>query len=231
MRVGGTAAVMGVDRLVETGRLLAAEMLEATPTDLHYAQGHYVITGTDRRVSLFQVAGRAEERGETLSAQADFEQQRESYSSGCHVCEVELDPDTGRVSIQSHVMVTDVGCALNPMLVDGQVHGGAAQGLGQAAMEQVVYDGDTGQTLTGSLMDYTLPRADDFPRFHTATAETRETDNPLGVKGVGEGPTTGSPAAFMNAVRDAVASAGGGDVQMPATPLAVWRALQRATQD
>jgi len=121
---------------------------------------------------------------------------------------------------------------VNPMLVDGQVHGGAAQGLGQAVFEHVVYDPDTGQCVTGSLMDYCLPRADDLPAFVTATAETRESDNPLGVKGVGEGPTTGSPAACMNALRDALASAGAArgarTLQMPATPLAVWRALRKS---
>jgi carbon-monoxide dehydrogenase large subunit len=140
------------------------------------------------------------------------------------VCEVEIDPDTGQVRLLEHVLVTDVGRAINPMLVDGQVHGAAAQGIGQAALEGVVYD-DSGQTLSGSFMDYTLPRADDLPTFITATAETGESDHPLGVKGVGEGPTTGSPAAYMNALHDALAQVGGGDIQMPATPLAVWRAL------
>jgi carbon-monoxide dehydrogenase large subunit len=144
------------------------------------------------------------------------------------VCEVEIDPDTGRVTLLAHVLITDVGRAINPMLVDGQVHGAAAQGIGQAAMEGVAYDADSGQTLTGSFMDYTLPRADDLPCFTTATAETGESDNPLGVKGVGEGPTTGSPAAYMNAVHDALAQAGAGAIQMPATPLAVWRALGAA---
>jgi len=230
MRVGGTAAVMSAERVIEKGRLLAAELLEATAADLEYADGHYVISGTDRRITLFQVAASAAGRGAPLAAEADFEQARESYSSGCHVCEVEVDPETGKVTLLGHVMVTDVGQAVNPMLVDGQVHGGAAQGLGQAALEQVAFDPETGQTLTGSLMDYTLPRADDLPFFTTATAETPETDNPLGVKGVGEGPTTGSPAAFMNAVRDAVTSAGGAQVQMPATPLAVWRALRGASR-
>jgi carbon-monoxide dehydrogenase large subunit len=219
---------MSARRVIEKGRLLAAEMLEATVHDVAYADGAFTITGTDRGVSLFDVAAFAERRGEHLAADADFDQQRESYSSGCHVCEVEIDPQTGRTALLAHVLVTDVGRAVNPMLVDGQVHGAAAQGLGQAAMEAIAYDPQTGQTLTGSLMDYCLPRADDLPFFSTATAETRETDNPLGVRGVGEGPTTGSPAAYMNALADALAQAGAAAVQMPATPLKVWRALRCA---
>lgn len=225
MRVGGAALVSSADKVIENGRLLAARMLEAHSAEVEHGGGRFVVTGTDRGVTLAEVAAFAAGQGERLAAESDFEQQRESYSSGCHVCELEVDADTGRVAIVSHVMVTDVGRALNPLLVDGQVHGGAAQGLGQAALEGVAYDPDSGQTLTGSLMDYTLPRADDLPAFTSAVAETRETDNPLGVKGVGEGPTTGSPAAFMNALRDALGEAGE-RIQMPATPLAVWRALR-----
>ncbi len=228
MRVGGTAIVMSAQKVIEKGRELAARMLEATAADLEFTSGRYVITGTDRAVSLFQVAAFAADTGEALEAEADFDQPRESYSSGCHVCEVEVDPDTGVVRLARHVLVTDVGRAVNPLIVDGQVHGGAAQGLGQAAMEQVAWDADSGQTLTGSLMDYALPRADDLPCFETATAEIRETDNPLGVKGVGEGPTTGAPAAYMNALAHALTAAGAEPVQMPATPLAVWRALRAA---
>ena len=225
MRVGGSAIVMSAERVIDKARQYAAQMLEATAADIDYAQGTFQITGTDRRVTLLAVAAFAAQRGERLAADADFQQQRESYSSGSHVCEVEIDPDTGRVTLLAHVLITDVGRAINPMLVDGQVHGAAAQGIGQAAMEGVAYDADSGQTLTGSFMDYTLPRADDLPCFTTATAETGESDNPLGVKGVGEGPTTGSPAAYMNAVHDALAQMGASAIQMPATPLAVWRAL------
>lgn len=225
MRVGGAALVMSAERMVDKAREFAARMLQVSAADIDYGQGAFHITGTDRRVTLFEVAAFAAEQGERLAAEADFEQQRESYSSGSHVCEVEIDPETGRVHLLAHVLVTDVGRAINPMLVDGQVHGAAAQGIGQAAMEGVAYDPDSGQTLTGSFMDYTLPRADDLPDFTTATAQTGESDNPLGVKGVGEGPTTGSPAAYMNAVHDALAQAGGAEVQMPATPLKVWQAL------
>ena len=227
MRVGGSAIVMSAERLIDTARAHAAQMLQASAADLDYAHGAFRIGATERRVTLAEVAAFAAQHGERLAAEADFQQQRESYSSGSHVCEVEIDPDTGRVRLLEHVLVTDVGRAINPMLVDGQVHGAAAQGIGQAALEGVVYD-DSGQTLSGSFMDYTLPRADDLPAFTTATAESGESDNPLGVKGVGEGPTTGSPAAYMNALHDALAQAGGGDIQMPATPLAVWRALAAA---
>ena len=228
MRVGGSAAVAGADRMIEHGKHLAAEMLEASAADLAYSDCRFVIAGTDRSATLFEVAAFAASRNERLAGEADFDPGRESYSSGCHVCEVEIDPETGRVKLLTHVMITDVGKAVNPMIVEGQIHGGAAQGLGQAAMEEVVYDAESGQLLTGSLMDYTLPRADDLPMFVTELAETRETDNPLGVKGVGEGATTGSPAAYMNAVRDALNDAGAADVDMPATAERIWRVLREA---
>jgi len=229
MRVGGTAAVMSAQKVIAQGRGLAAEMLQARADEVVFQRGRFLVQGTGRGVDLFQVAAFADERGQPLAAEADFEQQRDSYSSGCHVCEVEVDPDTGRIRLIQHVLITDVGRAVNPMLVDGQAHGGAAQGIGQAALEEVRYDEVSGQTLTGSLMDYALPRADDLPFFNTETAETRETDNPLGVKGVGEGPTTGAPAAYMNAVRDALASVGAPAIDMPATAEKVWRAIRSAT--
>ena len=148
-----------------------------------------------------------------------------AHSNGCHVSEVSVDPATGRVTIDRHSVVADVGRAINPMIVDGQIHGGAAQGLGQALLEEVVYDPETGQMPSGSFMDYPLPRADDLPALAVALNEQPETDNPLGVKGAGESATTGAPGALMNAIRDAL-GAQAGPLDMPATPERVWRALQ-----
>ena len=229
MRVGGTAIVMAAEQLLADAKALASEMLQTDAARVRYEQGAFRTHHDGPQVSLFHVAAYSQERGQRLRAEADFTQTRESYSSGCHVCEVAIDQDTGVVTLLQHVIVTDVGRAINPLLVDGQVHGAAVQGLGQAAMEEVRYDPETGQTLTGSLMDYIFPRADDFPCFTTATAENGESDNPLGVKGVGEGPTTGAPAAYMNAVRDALASIGAAPIDMPATSEKIWRAIKEST--
>lgn len=229
MRVGGTAIVLAARTLLENAVPMAAEMLQTTPDLVHFSGGAYRAGDGGPQVGLFEVAAFASERGESLAAEADFTQARESFSSGCHVCEVELDADTGVATLVQHVIITDAGRVVNPLLVDGQVHGGATQGLGQAAMEEVRYDPESGQTLTGSLMDYALPRADDLPFFTTESAETRETDNPLGIKGVGEGPTTGAPAAYMNAISDALAWIDAAPVDMPATSEKLWRAMRQRT--
>jgi carbon-monoxide dehydrogenase large subunit len=201
--------------------------MEAAEADIEFRAGRFRIGGTDRSVSLFEVARFAEERGEALAADADFVTRDEAHPSGCHVCEVTVDPDTGRVTIEGYGVVADVGRIVNPLIVEGQMHGGAVQGIGQALLERVVYDPESGQTLTGSFMDYTLPRADDLPAIALAFDEVAEPDNPLGVKGAGESATSGAPAAVMNAIRDALASAGStAHIDMPATPEQVWRALR-----
>lgn len=227
-RIGGTAAIMGARAMTERGREVAAEMLEAAVADIEYDRGRFVIRGTDRTVTLFEAAAFVEEKGEALAGSADFHTEREAHANGCHVCEVEVDPETGVVKILRYVMVADVGVAVNPLIVDGQLHGGAAQGIGQALLERVVYDPDTGQTASGSLMDYTLPRADDFPLFATELNEVAESDNPLGIKGVGESATTGAPPAVMGAIRDALSGLGVTHVDMPATPERVWQAIRDA---
>jgi carbon-monoxide dehydrogenase large subunit len=224
-RMGGGALVLGAERMIEQGKLLAAEMLEAAHQDLQYESGQFQVVGTDRRVALKAVAAYASERGERLAGEEDFETKGDVHANGCHLARVAVDPDTGTVKLLQHVMVCDVGCAINPLIVDGQLHGGAAQGIGQALLEHVVYDPESGQTLSGSLMDYCLPRADDMPPFVTELVEIVEADNPLGVKGVGENATTGAPAAVMNAIQDALRQVNGGEVQMPATPERVWRAI------
>ncbi|MDP6691698.1 MAG: xanthine dehydrogenase family protein molybdopterin-binding subunit [Alphaproteobacteria bacterium] len=225
-RMGGGAVVYGAVKMVERGRELAADMLEAAAEDIQYQDGRFRVAGTDRQTGLSDVAAHAEARGERLSGEIDFETAGDVFANGCHVAQVAIDPDTGSVKLLRHVMVCDVGRAINPMIVNGQLHGGAAQGIGQAIFEHVVLDPDSGQTLSGSLLDYCLPRADDLPMFTTELVEIEEADNPLGVKGVGENATTGAPAAVMNAIQDALVRAGGAEVQMPATPERVWRALR-----
>jgi len=226
--VGGGAVVLGARKLVEEGRLLAARMLEAAAADLNYAGGRFTVTGTDRGVGLFEVAAFAEGARGRLVAQADFVTAGDVHANGCHACEVTVDPDDGTVRIERHVIVADVGRAINPLIVHGQMHGGAAQGVGQALMEHVVFEAESGQPLAGSFMEYAIPRADELPPLTVELNEVVEPDNPLGVKGAGENATTGSPAAIMNALRDALRAVGAGEVDMPATREQVWRALYRA---
>jgi carbon-monoxide dehydrogenase large subunit len=224
-RIGGGAVVQGGRAVVELGRALAADLLEAAMADVEFSDGRYVIRGTDRGIALFEVARAADDRGEPLVASATFETSGPSYPNGCQACEVEVDPETGRVAIERYVMIADPGRVLNPLIVNGQLHGGIAQGIGQALLERVVYDPQTGQLLSGSFMDFAMPRADDLPMFTTAFNPVAGEDNPLGVKGIGESPTTGSPPAVVNAVLDALGEAGIVSLDMPLTPERVWRAL------
>jgi len=229
-RIGGGAAVTGAREVVKRGRELASGLMEAADADIEFRAGRFRIAGTDRSVSLFEVARFAADRGDSLAADADFVTADETHSSGCHACEVTVDPDDGRVRLERYVVVADVGRIVNPIIVEGQMHGGAVQGIGQALLERIVYDPESGQTLTGSFMDYTVPRADDVPFVTLAFDEVAEADNPLGVKGAGESATSGAPAAVMNAVRDALAPAGVTRLDMPATSERVWRALQDAAR-
>ena len=171
------------------------------------------------------MARAAEERGAPLIASATLETAGPSYPNGCQLCEVEVDPETGKVTIERYVMVADPGRLLNPLIVDGQLHGGIAQGVGQALLERVAYDPASGRLLSGSFMDFALPRADDLPLFTTVCNPVPGEDNPLGVKGIGEGPTTGSPPAVVNAVLDALGELGVSAIDIPLTPERVWRAL------
>ena len=227
-RIGGGAVVQGTRAVLERGRELAAELLEAAAADVEFAAGRFRIRGTDRQIGLFEVARAAETRGQPLAAAETFETMAPSYPSGCQLCEVEVDPATGRVRILRHVMVADPGRVLNPLIVTGQLHGGIAQGVGHALLEQATWDAASGQPLSGSFMDFVLPRADDLPNFTTAFNVVPAEDNPLGVKGIGEGPTTGSPPAVVNAVLDALSGRGITALDMPLTPERVWRALTRA---
>ncbi|MFN3861299.1 MAG: xanthine dehydrogenase family protein molybdopterin-binding subunit [Roseateles sp.] len=232
LAVGGTAIVKAVDKVIAKGRKIAAHLLEAGEGDIEFKHGEYRIAGTDRAVPFAQVALSAYvphnyplatlEPG--LNENAFYDPTNFTYPAGSYVCEVEVDPATGVVRIDRFSAVDDFGNIVNPMIVEGQVHGGLAQGIGQALLEHGVYDPDSGQLLSGSYMDYAMPRADDLPSFTVQTAPgTPCTHNPLGVKGCGEAGAIGSPAAVINAICDAI---GVKDLPMPATPCTVWTALQ-----
>lgn len=218
------------DTIVEKGKRLAAEMLEASEADIGFADGRFSIAGTDRGVSLYEVAARARDmaaRGEipeSLDTNATTEIPQ-SFPNGCHVVELEIDPATGQIVLLSYVAVDDCGYMLNEVIVEGQVVGAMAQGFGQAMLERIVNDADTGQLITGTFNDYAMPRAEQVPEriqslLHPVLCKT----NPMGVKGVGEAGTTAAIAAIMNAVADAIPDGRGTSMQMPATPEKVWRA-------
>jgi aerobic carbon-monoxide dehydrogenase large subunit len=220
----GAAALGAVELVIAKGRAVAARLLEAAEADIDYGGGAFRIPGTDRSVSLFEVAEKASASGETLDSKARAEVPQ-SFPNGCHVCEVEIDPETGIVTIPSYVAVDDCGVALDPVQVEGQIQGGVAQGIGQALYEDAVYDPQSGQLLAGSFMDYAMPRADTVPDVAGALHPVPCRTNPLGVKGTGEAGTTAALAAVMNAVTDALP---GTHLDMPATSEKIWRALRQS---
>lgn len=224
--IGGSAMLSASNQAIDEGRKLAGEALEAPPEDIAYAAGRFTVAGTDLGLDLAELAARQPEQRIAVSTVQKVG--GPSWPNGCHVCEVEIDPDTGAVEIVRYTTVDDVGRVVNPLIVAGQVHGGIAQAVGQALMEQVVYD-DEGQLLTGSFMDYALPRADDLPPIETHTDESSPCRiNPLGAKGVGELGTVGATPTVINAVLDALRPLGVTDIAMPATPERVWRAIGEA---
>ncbi len=232
LAVCGSAIMKSVDKIKEKGARIAAHKLECSPDDLEFADGSWTVKGTDKSVGFGDVALTAyvphdypegEEPG--LDFASFYDPANFTYPFGAHICVVEVDKDTGEVKVVKYVAVDDVGNVINPMIVDGQVHGGVAQGIGQALFEGAVYD-DSGQLLTGSMLDYCMPRADNFPMFETDRTVTPCPHNPLGVKGVGETGTIGSTPAVVNAVVDALSDFGVKDLQMPLTPERVWKAMQ-----
>lgn len=233
--LGGGSLVRAIERAVANGRDVAAHLLETATADLEFRDGAYRIAGTDRSVA-FEAVMRAVfdpksgAPATVLDARESFKAEF-SFPNGCHIAEVEIDPDTGRAVLAAYAMTQDSGTILNPMIVHGQLHGGLAQGIGQALLERVVTDAETAQPLSASLMDYALPRADDLPSFAIELAGIPTRGNPLGVKGCGECGCSGAPPAVMNAVTDALWSAGVRQLDMPATPEEIWRALRRAAQD
>lgn len=234
LAVGGTAILKAVDKVIAKGRKIAAHLLEAGEGDIEFSNGEYRVAGTDRVVPFAQVSLTAyvphnyplDKLEPGLNENAFYDPSNFTYPAGSYVCEVEVDPATGVVRVDRFSAVDDFGNIVNPMIVEGQVHGGLAQGIGQALLEHGVYDAESGQLLSGSYMDYAMPRADDLPSFNVQTAKgTPCTHNPLGVKGCGEAGAIGSPAAVVNAICDAI---GVKDLPMPATPCTVWTALQTA---
>ncbi len=223
--VGGVAVVNASEQILEKAKEKAADLLEAATADIEVANGRFTIAGTDRSITLSEIA-QSSETETAFDETSAFAPPSNTYPNGTHICEVEIDRDTGQTAIVSYIVVDDFGTILNPLMVAGQVHGGIAQGIGQALLEHTVFDPESGQLLSGSFMDYTMPRADDIPdidfRYNVVPCAT----NPLGIKGAGEAGCIGAPPAVINAVVDALAEFGVTHVDMPATPEKIWRLIQ-----
>ncbi len=233
--IGGSALYFAADKIIDKATEIAAHLLEASAADVEFAEGKFVVAGTDRELTLREVAKAAflpaklpsgVEPG--LFESATFVPEDDTYPNGSHVCEVEIDPDTGTIEIVGYWVVDDVGTMINPMIVKGQIHGGVAQGVGQILMEQVAYEKESGQLLSGSFMDYAMPRADNFGPIEIASSDVPTKRNPLGVKGAGEAGTVGAMPALMNAIMNALAEVGVEHLDMPATPERVWQAIAAA---
>jgi carbon-monoxide dehydrogenase large subunit len=233
--IGGSALWIAADKVIAKGKKIAAHLLEAAEADIEFAEGNFAVAGTDRRITItdiakasFQAARLPRELEGGLYETGTFAPEDNTYPNGCHICEVEIDPETGALDIVRYVVIDDVGTVVNPIGLKGQIHGGVAQGLGQALMEQVVYDPVSGQNLTGSFMDYAMPRADVMPymEIHSNPVPTKR--NPLGAKGAGEAGTVGALPAIVNAVIDALSPLGVKSLEMPATPARIWQAIRDA---
>jgi carbon-monoxide dehydrogenase large subunit len=235
LAVGGSAMVKAMDKVVAKGKKIAAHLLEASAEDIEFKDGKFSVAGTDRSKTLTDISLAAyiphnypiEELEPGLEETAYYDPKNFTFPGGCHVTEVEIDRDTGEIDVVNFVAVDDVGRVINPMIVEGQVQGGVAQGIGQALLEHAVYD-ESGQLLSGSMMDYTMPRADNVPNIAVSTETTLCTHNPLGVKGCGEVGAIGSPPAVINAVIDALRDYGVRHIDMPATPQKLWSIIQAA---
>jgi carbon-monoxide dehydrogenase large subunit len=233
VRAGG-AMVEATDAVVAAGRIMSAHLLEAAATDIEYSDGAFRVVGTDRSIGIFEVARAAAAGklppalGTTLGAAKMHENPAFAFANGCEVCELEVDPETGAVQIVALTMVDDSGRSVNPMIVHGQQHGAVAQGIGQALTERCVYDPASGQLLSGSFLDYAIPRADDLPAISVTSRDVPSPTNALGVKGASEGGTVGAPGAVIHAILDALAPLGVAHIDMPATPARVWQAIRDA---
>jgi carbon-monoxide dehydrogenase large subunit len=223
--IGGAALADAAIDLIRQMKPVAADALEAAQEDIVYGEGMFRIVGTDRTLSLRAVASRLDA---VLTGNGAYKPRGPTFPNGCHVAEVEIDPETGETALLGYTMLHDFGRVLNPKLLEGQLQGGVVQGIGQALHERVVHDPESGQLLTGSLMDYQLPRAADLPALELHTHRTPSPLNPLDVKGCGEAGAAGAPPAVMNAIMDALAPLGVQAIQMPATPERVWLAIQAA---
>ena len=231
MHVGGNALKRAADAIIEKAKPMAAMMMEASASDIEFKDGNFHIVGTDRSLpltavaqSLFRPMFLPPQFDVGLEASGTFAAEPSNYPNGCHVCEVEIDPETGVVTLARYTSIGDVGKIINPLLCAGQVHGGVAQGVGQALMEAITFDSD-GQLITGSFQDYAMPRAEDFPELVSELTEVPATTNPLGIKGAGEAGATGAPPAVISAILDALKPLGIDHIDMPATPSRVWGAI------
>lgn len=236
MRMGAIVLCDASAKIVARARRIASHVLEAAEADIEYAETVFTVAGTDRRVSLFDLAAAARDRTDlpedlrgALKEEADVHYPKAVIGSGCHVCEVEIDPDTGVVEVVDWTAVDDVGRAINPMTLDGQTHGGVLQGIGQALMENCAYDAQTGQMIGATFMDYAMPRADVVPPYRTKLLEVPSPSNPLGIKPGSEGGTAVAPAAVANAIVDALKDRGVKHIELPATPERIWRAIEQAS--
>lgn len=234
MRMAGTAIVLASNQVIEKGKALAAFVLEASIEDIEFSDGDFRIQGTNRTIDWFSLSGEAErddlpkELQGGLNAELKNIMHEAVFPNGCHICEVIVDPETGTVTLERYTAVDDVGRVINPLIVDGQIHGGIVQGAGQALMERCFFNKETAQPYAGSFMDYTMPRAADMPNFSVTYHEVLSPQNPLGVKSGGESGTTPAPAVIINAIVDALYDLGVRDIEMPASPHRVWQAIQTA---
>ena len=233
--MSGSALVMVADKIIDKARKLAAHMLEASEADIDFAEGEFTIAGTDRTLGIHEVAKAAFQLNQLppdmepgLYETATYRSPAGNFPNGCHICEVEIDPDTGVTEMVGYWVVDDVGTVINPLLLKGQIMGGIAQGIGQVLMEDKTYDPDTGQVLAGSFMDYGMPRADDFCPVEIVDNPVPTSTNPLGVKGAGESGTVGALSVGLNAIVDALSVYGIRHIDTPATPFKVWQAIQDA---
>jgi carbon-monoxide dehydrogenase large subunit len=232
MVIGGSAIYRTVDSLIDAGHRMAGHVLEAADADIEFESGRYRVAGTDRSVSLIEVAqasfddaNRPDGVEPGLASSERFAPEEGTFPNGCHVCEVEVDPETGEIEIVRYTIEDDVGTVINPLILEGQIVGGVAQGLGQALGEYALYDRDGGQLVTASFMDYPMPRAEWLPPIDFRYREVPSPRNPLGVKGAGEAGTVGAAPALVNAVLDALAPRGIDHLDMPLTPLRIWQSL------
>jgi carbon-monoxide dehydrogenase large subunit len=235
MRLGSIVIKKSSDGIIEKGMRIAEHLLETAAADIEFKAGRFAVKGTNHAVGIFEVAKAAAEGGDLptdlqgpLYAACDETVLQASFPYGAHACEVEVDPDTGKIALITYAAVDDVGRAINPLIIHGQVHGGIAQGVGQALLEHAHYDPDSGQLLTGSLMDYAMPRASDLPFYLTELSEVPSSTHPLGIRPAGEGGTVPALAVVVNAIVDALADFGVRHIEMPATPERVWRAIADA---
>ena len=235
LMMAGSASAVACDQSIEKGRRLASHLLEVAPADVEFSGGTFSVAGTDLRIPILELARRVRESRDLpedmqggMDTMADFASPQMSFPNGCHVCEVEIDPETGLVAVVGYSAVDDVGTIVHETIVDGQTHGGVAQGLGQVLGEHVRY-GEDGQLLNASFMDYAMPRAHSMPKISTAHHSVACRNNPLGVKGAGESGVAGALPSAMNAIVDALTERGIDHFDLPASPERVWQALRLAT--